>query len=146
MGLPVCYFNCLSLGDDPHAQPCPIPDELVTHPAFADYQLRVTDPHLCDPAVKQHSGYLDISDGKHLFFWYVSLLSEVVSHLTFGVHSLGSLNPALIQRRRLLRCGSMAVPAAAPSPASCSSLVLAASQRKDKMLHIIITAGTPTPT
>lgn len=31
--------------------------------------MRVTDPTLCDPDVKQHSGYLDISDGKHLFFW-----------------------------------------------------------------------------
>ncbi|KAI0789518.1 Alpha/Beta hydrolase protein [Abortiporus biennis] len=44
--------------------------ELVTHPQFSSYQLRVTDPELCDPAVKQHSGYLDISDGKHLFFWF----------------------------------------------------------------------------
>ncbi|GJE97833.1 serine carboxypeptidase [Phanerochaete sordida] len=44
--------------------------ELVTSPAFANYQLRVTDPDLCDPTVKQHSGYLDISDGKHLFFWF----------------------------------------------------------------------------
>ncbi|EKM61756.1 uncharacterized protein PHACADRAFT_248586 [Phanerochaete carnosa HHB-10118-sp] len=45
--------------------------ELVTSPAFVDYQLRVTDPGLCDPSVKQHSGYLDISSsGKHLFFWF----------------------------------------------------------------------------
>ncbi|KAK7695137.1 hypothetical protein QCA50_002327 [Cerrena zonata] len=44
--------------------------ELVTHSAFQDYQLRVTDPDLCDPTVKQHSGYLDITDGKHLFFWF----------------------------------------------------------------------------
>ncbi|KAJ3554633.1 hypothetical protein NM688_g3005 [Phlebia brevispora] len=44
--------------------------ELVTSPSFADYQLRVTDPELCDTTVKQHSGYLDISDGKHLFFWF----------------------------------------------------------------------------
>ncbi|KIP04923.1 hypothetical protein PHLGIDRAFT_31123 [Phlebiopsis gigantea 11061_1 CR5-6] len=44
--------------------------ELVTSPAFKNYQLRVTDPEICDPSVKQHSGYLDISDGKHLFFWF----------------------------------------------------------------------------
>ena len=49
----------------------PETDELITSPAFVDYQLRVTDPELCDPSVKQHSGYLDISDGKHLFFWCV---------------------------------------------------------------------------
>jgi hypothetical protein len=46
-------------------------DELVKKPAFSDYQLRFTEPKLCDPSVKQHSGYLDITDGKHLFFWYV---------------------------------------------------------------------------
>jgi cathepsin A (carboxypeptidase C) len=48
-------------------------DELVKKPAFADYQLRVTDPQkagICDPAVKQRSGYLDVTDGKHLFYWF----------------------------------------------------------------------------
>ena len=44
-------------------------DQLVTHPAFEDYQLRITEPRLCDPTVKQYSGYLDITNGKHLFFW-----------------------------------------------------------------------------
>ncbi|KAI0094232.1 Alpha/Beta hydrolase protein [Irpex rosettiformis] len=44
--------------------------ELVKHPEFKDYQLRVKDPELCDTTVKQHSGYLDITDGKHLFFWF----------------------------------------------------------------------------
>ncbi|THH27237.1 hypothetical protein EUX98_g6950 [Antrodiella citrinella] len=44
--------------------------EVVTSPSFPDHQLRVTDPNICDPNVKQHSGYLDISDGKHLYFWF----------------------------------------------------------------------------
>ncbi|KAI0347644.1 serine carboxypeptidase [Trametopsis cervina] len=44
--------------------------ERVTHPGFTDYQLRIKDPQLCDTSVQQHSGYLDISDGKHLFFWF----------------------------------------------------------------------------
>ncbi|KAF9453680.1 carboxypeptidase C [Macrolepiota fuliginosa MF-IS2] len=44
--------------------------ELVSHPALATYKLRVTDPKICDPSVKQHSGYLDIADDKHLFFWF----------------------------------------------------------------------------
>jgi hypothetical protein len=48
-------------------------DELVTNSAFEDYQLRVTEPKLCDTSVKQYSGYLDITTGKHLFFWYVCL-------------------------------------------------------------------------
>ncbi|KAG1865579.1 Alpha/Beta hydrolase protein [Suillus tomentosus] len=44
--------------------------ELVQHPHFGDYKLRVTEPKLCDPSVKQYSGYLDITDDKHLFFWF----------------------------------------------------------------------------
>jgi cathepsin A (carboxypeptidase C) len=27
-------------------------------------------PHLCDPSVKMISGYLDVSETKHLFFWF----------------------------------------------------------------------------
>ncbi|KAF9789593.1 serine carboxypeptidase [Thelephora terrestris] len=45
-------------------------DELVTHPAFSEYRLRVAEPKLCDTGVKQYSGYLDITSGKHLFFWF----------------------------------------------------------------------------
>ncbi|KAF8126125.1 Alpha/Beta hydrolase protein [Boletus edulis] len=44
--------------------------ELFQHSHFSDYQLRITEPTLCDPSVKQYSGYLDITDDKHLFFWF----------------------------------------------------------------------------
>ncbi|KAG2356823.1 Alpha/Beta hydrolase protein [Suillus spraguei] len=44
--------------------------ELVQHPRFVDHKLRVTEPKLCDPSVQQYSGYLDITDDKHLFFWF----------------------------------------------------------------------------
>ncbi|KAF8894827.1 carboxypeptidase C [Infundibulicybe gibba] len=44
--------------------------ELVSHSSFTDHQLRVTEPKLCDPTVKQYSGYLDIAQDKHLFFWF----------------------------------------------------------------------------
>ncbi|KIJ61414.1 hypothetical protein HYDPIDRAFT_115872 [Hydnomerulius pinastri MD-312] len=44
--------------------------ELIQHPHFSDYRLRITEPTLCDPSVKQYSGYLDITDDKHLFFWF----------------------------------------------------------------------------
>ncbi|KAG8993533.1 hypothetical protein FRB94_010711 [Tulasnella sp. JGI-2019a] len=44
--------------------------ELLTHPEFPNYQIRVRSPKLCDPDVKQYSGYLDIDDDKHLFFWF----------------------------------------------------------------------------
>jgi len=42
--------------------------EVVKHSALPNYQLRTTEPHLCDPSVQQYSGYLDVTDGKHLFF------------------------------------------------------------------------------
>ncbi|KAJ3501772.1 hypothetical protein NLJ89_g9190 [Agrocybe chaxingu] len=44
--------------------------EFVTHPGFHNYNLRVTEPKLCDPSVKQYSGYLDVAEDKHLFFWF----------------------------------------------------------------------------
>ncbi|KAI0800534.1 alpha/beta-hydrolase [Fomes fomentarius] len=44
--------------------------EQFAHPAFSDYRLRIARPNLCDPTVKQYSGYLDISDTRHLFFWF----------------------------------------------------------------------------
>ncbi|TRM61781.1 Alpha/Beta hydrolase protein [Schizophyllum amplum] len=44
--------------------------ELISHPAFDQHQLRVTEPELCDASVKQYSGYLDIAADKHLFFWF----------------------------------------------------------------------------
>lgn len=48
----------------------PSSDELVQHSHFTDHQLRITKPSLCDASVKQYSGYLDVTDSKHLFFWY----------------------------------------------------------------------------
>jgi cathepsin A (carboxypeptidase C) len=30
----------------------------------------VVSPKICDSYVKQYSGYLDISETKHLFFWF----------------------------------------------------------------------------
>lgn len=59
-----------------------IADDLLTHPAHPEYKLRITSSNdlnapyskdhagLCDPNVKQVSGYLDISENKHLFFWF----------------------------------------------------------------------------
>jgi len=44
----------------------------VTHAAFSEYRLRINtkSPKICDSGVKQISGYLDIGDEKHLFFWF----------------------------------------------------------------------------
>ncbi|KAK8843460.1 hypothetical protein IAR55_007117 [Kwoniella newhampshirensis] len=42
----------------------------LTHPAFPQHRLRVVSPNICDPDVNQLSGYLDISETRHLFFWF----------------------------------------------------------------------------
>ena len=75
-------------------------DELVTHPVFTDYQLRVRDPELCDPSVKQHSGYLDITDGKHLFFWYVPIqfAQRLITHMSYAFDKV--LRVAQLSRKR----------------------------------------------
>ncbi|GLB35555.1 putative peptidase S10 family protein [Lyophyllum shimeji] len=44
--------------------------EIVSMKPFGEYQLRITEPDLCDPSVKQYSGYLDVAEDKHLFFWF----------------------------------------------------------------------------
>ncbi|KAF7791079.1 hypothetical protein EIP86_002040 [Pleurotus ostreatoroseus] len=46
--------------------------ETVTLTSLSEHSLRVTDPDpsLCDSTVKQHAGFLDITNGKHLFFWF----------------------------------------------------------------------------
>ncbi|KAJ9103145.1 hypothetical protein QFC21_002567 [Naganishia friedmannii] len=51
--------------------------DTLTHPSHPEYRLRITSeshraahPAICDPDVKQISGYLDISENKHLFFWF----------------------------------------------------------------------------
>lgn len=51
--------------------------ELISHDAFPNYKLRLREPSICDPGVVQYSGYLDISDDKHLFFWSVIELSRI---------------------------------------------------------------------
>ncbi|KAI9278868.1 Alpha/Beta hydrolase protein [Phascolomyces articulosus] len=45
----------------------------VSHPSFPSYLIRLTEPdiELCDPNVKQFSGYLDsVDNDKHFFFWF----------------------------------------------------------------------------
>ncbi|KAF8713678.1 peptidase S10 family, partial [Rhizoctonia solani] len=44
--------------------------EYFSHSSVPDYKLRIKEPRLCDPSVKQYSGYLDVAESKHLFFWF----------------------------------------------------------------------------
>lgn len=51
--------------------PLTIQVRVLEHPNFQGYKIRVKSPRLCDPGVKQYSGYLDTEDDKHFFFWFV---------------------------------------------------------------------------
>ncbi|KAG8715622.1 hypothetical protein FRC08_010334 [Ceratobasidium sp. 394] len=45
--------------------------EHVSLASLPNYKIRVQSAkNLCDPNVKQYSGYLDVSKHKHLFFWF----------------------------------------------------------------------------
>ncbi|KAF9046676.1 serine carboxypeptidase-domain-containing protein [Panaeolus papilionaceus] len=44
--------------------------QLLTRSWIRSYSLRVTEPKICHPSVKQYSGYLGIVTGRHLFFWF----------------------------------------------------------------------------
>ncbi|KAJ1784245.1 hypothetical protein LPJ59_006397, partial [Coemansia sp. RSA 2399] len=45
--------------------------------------MRLSSPVLCDPEVRQRSGYLDLdgegADGKHVFFWYFGSRTRLAS-------------------------------------------------------------------
>ena len=77
-------------------------DELVTHPAFSNHRLRLTEPEICDPGVKQYSGYFDIAGGKHLFFWWALFVTSCrIIHDTLQ----GSSNREMLQKPRTLYTG-----------------------------------------
>jgi cathepsin A (carboxypeptidase C) len=42
----------------------------ISHVKFPNYSIDVTQPKLCDPSVKQVSGYLNVDADKHFFFWF----------------------------------------------------------------------------
>ncbi|KAG9004952.1 hypothetical protein FRB90_010649 [Tulasnella sp. 427] len=39
-------------------------------PDFKSLGIRLKSPRLCDPTVKQYSGYIDFPTDKHMFFWF----------------------------------------------------------------------------
>lgn len=51
------------------------------HPDFPSHKIRVKSPRLCDPNVKQYSGYLDTDDDKHFFFWFAVSWCQAITAL-----------------------------------------------------------------
>lgn len=50
---------------------------VFSHEDFPRYKLRTkTGSKLCDPSVKQITGYLDVDDDKHFFFWFFESRSK----------------------------------------------------------------------
>ena len=47
----------------------PLLYEQVTLSALSDHSLRLRSPTLRGPHTRQYSGYLDVTNRKHLFFW-----------------------------------------------------------------------------
>ncbi|CAG8450261.1 9263_t:CDS:10 [Diversispora eburnea] len=41
--------------------------KIVHHESFPEYQVRYKEPKICDPS---YSGYLDVEETKHFFFWF----------------------------------------------------------------------------
>ncbi|KAG0177442.1 hypothetical protein DFQ29_004812 [Apophysomyces sp. BC1021] len=64
-------FILTALASAVGALPHIAPDfKAASHPAFPKYEMQYTHPsRLCDPHVKQTSGYLGVGDFKHFFFW-----------------------------------------------------------------------------
>ncbi|KAM0747546.1 peptidase S10 serine carboxypeptidase [Meredithblackwellia eburnea MCA 4105] len=50
--------------------------EVVTHEDYPSYKIRMKEPELCDSTVSSYSGYLDIDEETHLFFWAFSSRSS----------------------------------------------------------------------
>ncbi|GJN87394.1 hypothetical protein Rhopal_000343-T1 [Rhodotorula paludigena] len=51
--------------------------ELIQHAEFPTHSLRMKEPRaLCDTSSKQYSGYLDIADDAHLFYWFFESRSK----------------------------------------------------------------------
>ncbi|BGP38602.1 hypothetical protein JCM10449v2_002537 [Rhodotorula kratochvilovae] len=51
--------------------------ELIQHAEFPGHSIRMREPEaLCDASSKQYSGYLDVADDAHLFYWFFESRSK----------------------------------------------------------------------
>ncbi|KAH8924386.1 carboxypeptidase C [Atractiella rhizophila] len=79
---------------------CDVLDELVTHAAFPEHHLKLKEPKLCDSTVNQWSGYFEVAEKHHLFFWFFESRSDPTNDPLVlwlnGTRLLGELGPCNI--------------------------------------------------
>jgi hypothetical protein len=68
---------CVSSDSNNETDPPTRIDELIQHADFPAHSLRMKEPKgLCDSSSKSYSGYLDIAEDAHLFYWFFESRSK----------------------------------------------------------------------
>src|SRR6266404_1225818 len=109
--------------------------ELVKHSAFPNHQLRTKEPNICDPSVQQYSGYLDVTDGKHLFYWFVTVSLHRSAKQKSMCLTLGFSSRGAIQVRTPSFCGSTVALDVVPLLVCCLNLDHASSPTREGIRH-----------
>ncbi|KAG9290581.1 hypothetical protein G9A89_020951 [Geosiphon pyriformis] len=65
-------LNPKKSGNKPWAQ-------ILTHSDFPGYNIKLKEPKLCDPSVKQYSGYFNVDEKKHFFFWFFESRNDPIN-------------------------------------------------------------------
>ncbi|CAG8743252.1 30925_t:CDS:2 [Gigaspora margarita] len=79
-------------------------EKILTHRAFPEYQIKLNEPKFCDKTVQQYSGYFDVNNTKHLFFWFFESRNKpqedpIVLWLTGGPGVFLEIGPCTINEK-----------------------------------------------
>ncbi|CAG8646957.1 29304_t:CDS:10 [Gigaspora margarita] len=79
-------------------------EKILIHRVFPEYQIKLNEPKLCDKPVQQYSGYVDVNNTKHLFFWFFESRNKpqedpVVLWLTGGLGLFLEIGPCSINEK-----------------------------------------------
>lgn len=67
-------------------QVSPSPDGMMlfSHSDYPDHRMRATQPNLCASDSEQWSGYLDLPNDRHLFFWFFGELLSILWRIAYA--------------------------------------------------------------